>query len=313
MIANTFINEFRPKRFSDYEKDPNILFILKTLMEIDQLNIILVGGPDSGKTVLLDTIVEEYYGGRKDDNILYINSLKEQGIQYFRTEVKSFCQTSSTVDGKKKMIVIDDLDTMNSQTQQSFRNYIDKYNHNVNFIMSCTSIYKVIDSIQSRIHVLKLTTPTVDVLYRIMNRIVDVKQMKIGDASKQFIVNISNYSIRVLIHHLEKLYLLGDSDETIVQTCCTHINYKLFDDYTLLLKSGELKKAIWFILEIYNLGYSVMDIIYNYFLFVKSTLNIDEKTKYDIIPIICKYISIPYEDENELAFFTNNLIDVFVK
>ncbi len=307
---NTFINEFRPRRFSDYDKDEHILFILKTLMEIDQLNIILVGGQDSGKTVLLDTIVEEYYGG-KDDNILYINSLKEQGIQYFRTEVKSFCQTSSTIDGKKKMIVIDDLDTMNSQTQQSFRNYIDKYNHNVNFIMSCTSIYKVIDSIQSRIHVLKLTTPTPDVLYRIMNRIVERKRISISDASKEFIVNISNHSIRVLIHHLEKLYLLGESDEDSVQTCCTHINYKLFDEYTLLMKKGCLKEAIMFILEIYNLGYSVMDIIYNYFLFVKNTANLDEKTKYDAIPIICKYISIPYEDENELAFFTNNMMEVF--
>ena len=54
-----------------------------------------------------------------------------------------------------------------------------------------------------------------------------------------------------------------------------------------------------------------MDILDNYFLFVKITDLLTETEKYDIIPYICKYITIFYnvhEDEIELALFTNNLI-----
>ena len=89
-------------------------------------------------------------------NIMLINNLKEQGIQYYRTEVKTFCQTPSCVSGKKKFIVIDDIDLINEQSQQVFRNCIDKYNHNVHFLCSCTNTQKVIDSIQSRCAIIKI-------------------------------------------------------------------------------------------------------------------------------------------------------------
>jgi hypothetical protein len=57
-----------------------------------------------------------------------------------------------------------------------------------------------------------------------------------------------------------------------------------------------------------------MDILDNYFLFVKTTTLLTENEKYKIIPYLCKYITIfhnIHEDEIELALFTNNLIALF--
>jgi len=56
----------------------------------------------------------------------------------------------------------------------------------------------------------------------------------------------------------------------------------------------------------------VMDILDNYFLFVKITPLLSEDQKYTIIPFICKYITIfhnIHEDVIELALFTNNLYE----
>jgi hypothetical protein len=53
-----------------------------------------------------------------------------------------------------------------------------------------------------------------------------------------------------------------------------------------------------------------MDILDNYFIFVKLTNILTENQKYEIIPIICKYIAIfhnIHEDEIELTLFTNNI------
>jgi hypothetical protein len=53
-----------------------------------------------------------------------------------------------------------------------------------------------------------------------------------------------------------------------------------------------------------------MDILDNYFLFIKSTNIVNETDKYEIIKLICKYITIfhnIHEDEIELSLFTNNL------
>ena len=54
-----------------------------------------------------------------------------------------------------------------------------------------------------------------------------------------------------------------------------------------------------------------MDILDNYFSFIKMTTIVPEHIKYKIIKIICKYISIfhtEHEYDIELAFFTNELI-----
>ena len=78
-----------------------------------------------------------------NDNVLSINSLKEQGIQYYRNELKTFCQTKSVIlPKKKKLVILDDIDNINEQSQQVFRNCIDKYSQNVHFIASCTNTPK---------------------------------------------------------------------------------------------------------------------------------------------------------------------------
>ena len=57
-----------------------------------------------------------------------------------------------------------------------------------------------------------------------------------------------------------------------------------------------------------------MDILDNYFTFIKITNLLSEDDKYKIIPYICKYINVfhnVHEDEIELALFTNNLVQLF--
>ena len=133
-----FINKFQPIFFKDFEINDNIIQTLNTLIAMNNLNILFIGGIGYGKTSLLNALIKEYYGLDEsiniNCNILHINSLKEQGINYYRNDVKTFCQTSSLIKGKKKIVVLDDIDFINEQSQQVFRNCIDKYSHNVHFI-----------------------------------------------------------------------------------------------------------------------------------------------------------------------------------
>ena len=79
-----------------------------------------------------------------------------------------------------------------------------------------------------------------------------------------------------------------------------------------LILEKKLQEAINLIYKIYDKGYSVMDILDNYFIFVKSSTILNEEQKFKIIPCICKYITIfhnIHEDEIELALFTNNLVN----
>jgi len=97
--------KYKPTMFKDFEIDQNIISILDTLISMNNLNILFVGDSGSGKTSLINALIKEYYNGISySDNILIINSLKEQGIQYYRTEVKTFCQTRCSIPNKKKIV-----------------------------------------------------------------------------------------------------------------------------------------------------------------------------------------------------------------
>jgi len=294
--------------------------ILNTLQEIEDLNILFIGNSSSAKTTLLYAIIRKYYGySRKDSipetNVLIINNIKEQGINYFRNEMKTFCQSQSTIQGKKKMIVIDDLDNINEQSQQVFRNYIDKYKHNVHFISVCTNIQKIIESIQSRVHIIKIYPPSHTQIAHILDKIASTESIDITDEAKSYITANCNDSIRVLIHYLEKFYIYNERITLeICRDMCNTISFQKFEQYIAHIKMGKMADAIGVLYSIYDQGYSVIDILDYMFSFVKMTDDLTEETKYKIIPLLCKYITIfnnVHEDVIELALFTNNLMELF--
>ena len=315
-MDSLFVNKYQPTYFSDFELDSETLNILYTLINMNNLNILFIGDIGSGKTSYLNSIINEYYKGytNYNDNILHINSLKEQGINYYRNDVKIFCQTSSSIKGKKKIVVLDDIDLINEQSQQVFRNCIDKYNHNVHFISSCSNNQKVIESLQSRLTIIKIKPLLRENLQKIMDTIVEREQIQIDNDAKQFVLYICNNTCKILINYLEKFKLLNENITLeIANKICTNISFFTLEEYTNLLVSGNLFSAVKLIYSIYDKGYSVMDILDNYFLFVKITHLLNEEQKYKIIPYICKYITIfhnIHEDEIELALFTNNLVNI---
>lgn len=322
MTIKTLNTKYKPQILNDINLQKNMRNILDTLISIDDIFLLINGPSDSGKTTLLNCIIRDYYGLSKEqnipeNNIIFINSLKEQGVNYYRNEMKTFCQTSSTIHGKKKMVVIDDMDTLNDQSQQVFRNYIDKYKHNVNFICSCSSIEKIIESIQSRLYIFTITHNSKSVNKKIMNTIIDNENIQIETKTQDYLIKISNNSIRNIINNLEKIYLLSKNSKNVdYDSCiniCSNISYIFFNNYFENLKNDKVEKSIKLLYDLYDYGYSVIDLLEFIYQYIKKSELLDETQKYISISIICKYITIfnkIHEHNIELALFTN---DIYVK
>ena len=313
-----FVNKYQPLYFADFVSDNEVIKMLKTLIILDNLNILLIGDIASGKTTILNALIREYYSGITakdyDENVLYINSLKEQGINYYRTDVKTFCQTCSNIKNKKKILVLDDIDLINEQSQQVFRKCIDKYSHNVHFISSCSNTQKVIESLQSRLTIIQIKPLKRENLEEILKCIKNTENIEIDDDAQEFIINISNNIVKVLINYMEKFKLLNQRITIqLALQLCSNISFLIFEEYTKFILNNQLNEALLIIYEIYDKGYSVMDILDNYFVFIKTTNMLSDEQKYNIIPSICKYITVfhnIHEDEIELSLFTNNLIQI---
>ena len=121
----SFLKKYQPQTFDDFDQEHYHIDLIKMFIEMNSLNLLIIGNNGSERTTLIDTIIREYYKLKElpHDNILHINNVDEQGIRYYRNTVKTFCQTTSNIPGKKKMLILDDIDMINDQSQQVFRNF----------------------------------------------------------------------------------------------------------------------------------------------------------------------------------------------
>jgi len=313
-----FIKKYQPVELDEFQLDDDTSELLNCMIQNDKMIVLLFG--ESSKTSLLNALVNKYYQGISpnvyNECVLYINSLKEQGVNYYRTDVKLFCQSKSVIQGKKKIVVLDDLDLINEQSQQVFRNCIDKYGANVHFIASCNNIQKVISSVQSRMIVIKLKPIEKHIVYGLVHKIIASEKIVIDEESIDYLYALSNGNIKIIVNYLENIKLLAEPiDIQKAKQITTNINEQLFDDYFSFLNAGNLKDAVKLLYDIYDQGYSVMDILDSLFSFVKKTPSLEEDTKYRIVALICKYITMfheVHEDEIELALFTNNTMSVLL-
>ena len=325
-VHSPFISKYQPHKLIDFQQlDTNTIKLLNSLIHLNNLNVLIVGDSGTGKTSIIKSIIKEYYGIGNDynhENVLILNSLKEQGIQYYRNDLKIFCQTCSLVKNKKKIILLDDIDLINEQSQQVFRNYMDKYKHNINFISSCTNIQKVIDSLQSRTIVVKIHPITYSCLQKIITKISSNENLLFTPDSEKLLLQICNNSIRFLLNYLEKIKILKLHSQNLskkdnifgvesIHKLSTNISFTLFDEYTNLILKNDMIKAVNIFYRLHHEGYSVMDILDNYFTYIKLTPLLTEQIKYKLTILVCKYIihfHNIHEDELELTFFTNNFI-----
>jgi DNA polymerase III delta prime subunit len=317
----SILHKYTPKTIDEFQFPET----LKTLLhKMKSLNMLFVGNSGTGKTTLLKNMVREYFADvSTTDNVLYINSLSDNGINYYRNEVKTFCAIPSTIPNKKKIVVIDDMDNIvTEQCQQILRNFIDKYQNNVIFLTSCSNNQLIIDTIQSRLNIIRLTPVDDAGMEAIYDKIHETEQIVISDDAKAFVLTVCNKSVSMLLNYMEKFKLLGEKVTLeVAKSVCSTISFADYESFTNLVfnqphTAENLASAKKMLDSMISKGYSVVDILDNYFNYVKVAENLDEDTKYKIVPIISRYIvyfNNYHEDDVELYFFAADLYDIVKK
>ena len=152
--------------------------------------------------------------------------------------------------------------------------------------------------------------PTYDKLLNIANNIISNENIDIDPELIPLLIQSSNSSYKTLLNTLQKMKIYNSKiDKNNIYELITSINFKNFNLYIENIKLSKLGEAISILDNISDSGVSVIDILFEFFYYIKNqNTNIDDIIKYDIIQIISKYIIIfnnVHEDGIELAFFTN--------
>ena len=248
-MRKLFHDKYKPHTLEEFGFDDKFNKQFSMFFKQGILDLLFVGHSGCGKSSFLDYVTSSYYNNctkyEKEENILIINQMKDTSVQYFRQNMKVFCQSYCTIFNKKKLIVIDDIDNINEHCQQILRSYMDNYSKNVYFIFTCTTSNKVITSIQSRLQIIKLPSISNHHIRIISENICKKENIVILPKAMEILFQLSNLSLRRLYGFLQLFYLCDTTiNETNIFTICNSIPFKEMKIYFDNIQIGELKKAI---------------------------------------------------------------------
>tara|TARA_X000000368_G_C23056818_1_gene724319 strand:+ start:245 stop:1219 length:975 start_codon:yes stop_codon:yes gene_type:complete len=321
-MKSSLLIKYKPENLDDF----NITEYTKDLINMYLFNskmlFLICGGIGMGKSTLINVLLNKYYNNDKikiEKNTIFINLLKEQGINYYRNELKNYCQINNFKNSKeKKTIILDDLDLLNEQCQQIFNTFITNY-ENINFIMSCSDKQKIKSTIIDKLELIQINNIGNDFIIKKLDKIVENENLNMDNKCKELLIRASNKSIPNMINNIEKLLLVMNDnliDYNLLENVSCNIIINDMEKYIELCKNNDLKGSIDHILKMCNNGFSVIDILEEFFLYIKYHSKLFDVYKYDIIKLICNYINIfhnVHEDSIELIFLTNNIKNILNK
>ena len=217
--------KYRPNKLDNIIGNEVIIKSIKSMMpEIPHM--LFKGPPGVGKTTTALAIVNELGCVYKE-----INASDESGIDVVRTTIKNFVNTGG-LDGKFKVLILDEADETTSDFQTALRRLMEKYGQNCRFILTCNNPQNIIEAIQSRCRggIFDFQPIQFDEFKRAILSILSKELMTITDDALLKLHELSNGDMRVI----DKLYNISFQTKNI--TLKDVIEIKDDDSWKELLK-----------------------------------------------------------------------------
>ncbi len=156
-MKQIWLEKYRPKTLNEvYGNIEQVNTLRSCVAQGSVPNLILAGPPGVGKTSSVLCIVRELLESQFKEATLELNASDQRGIDVVRDQIKSFAQKKvSLPQGKTKIIVLDEADSLTEGAQHALRMIISNFSETTRFVLSCNTSSKIIEPIQSRCIILR--------------------------------------------------------------------------------------------------------------------------------------------------------------
>jgi replication factor C subunit 2/4 len=275
-----WIIKHNPRNIDDFLGNESSIEKINSILEEKNIpNMIVCGPPGVGKTSIIYHLVKQVIGDEIKQAIIEYNSVDIKGIESIRETINVFIRKKTNTP--YKVIIIDEFDIISVNIQHFIRELIDIYNRNIRFILICNSPSKIIDPLQSRCVIVKLSRIEDRVIKKKLENILEEEKIDdYQDDALDMLVSIANGDMRVAINNLQAIHT-GIGNITLKNVL------KMVDQpHPLIIKriltsceKRDIKKAINEAITLYNSGYSTLDIV-NTILNECRNCDIKEETKF---------------------------------
>lgn len=152
-----FVEKYRPKRAADYVfVDTRQQGKVESWIKDQSCpHVLFAGEAGTGKTTLAKVLINEL--NVQDYDVLEINASRDNGVDFIRERIESFCQTMPF--GQFKVILLDEADYLSQPAQAVLRGLIEQYANSVRFMLTCNYLHKIIPALKSRCETFIISKP----------------------------------------------------------------------------------------------------------------------------------------------------------
>ena len=238
-IDKLFTEQFRPKNFGQMAMLSRVRASLENQEKELTQNILLYstsGG--TGKTTITRILTKNY-------DTMTINASAERGIDIIREKIQTFAGTYSINNAKQiKVIVLEEMDGLTSDSFDALRAVIERYVDTVRFVGNCNNISKIPEPVQSRFLCIPLFPINTDEQTELFNSYCNflkfimkapVIDIKYTDEDVAELVRMYFPNMRTMMNKLQEVYNSGNKVLNIKTLASTFDCHELFD---LILNSS---------------------------------------------------------------------------
>ena len=206
-----WVEKYRPKNLDEISTQSNIIKSLRSVIKTKNIPHLIFFGPSGcGKTSTIIALAKDLFGIENySDRIIELNASDERGINIIRDKIKTYSKQSINTSKNIppwKIIVLDEADTMTTDSQFALRQIMEKYSNITRFCIICNYYNKIIDPIVSRCALFRFKPIDSNSIINKLKYICENEKVNCSDILLQKIVSISRGDLRKAVNLLQKSY-----------------------------------------------------------------------------------------------------------
>eukprot|EP00448_Togula_jolla_P013334 CAMPEP_0170581924 /NCGR_PEP_ID=MMETSP0224-20130122/7303_1 /TAXON_ID=285029 /ORGANISM="Togula jolla, Strain CCCM 725" /LENGTH=318 /DNA_ID=CAMNT_0010905101 /DNA_START=56 /DNA_END=1012 /DNA_ORIENTATION=+ len=272
-MPDIWLEKYRPVVFEDVVGNRGAVEILRSHAVGGTFpHLLLSGPPGCGKTTVVHCLARAHLGEHYDTGCIELNASDDRGIDVVREKIKGFCQQKVTLpEGKLKVIILDEADSMTGAAQQAMRRTMELFSKTTRFALACNLSSKIIEPIQSRCAIMRFSRIADEDLIARLKYVLDKESVPYDQSGLDALIFSAEGDMRNVLNGAQSTYnafgkishdeVFKMNDQPQPQKVRAALEASLKQDW---------QGAFGPVHEIYKQGYSTTDIISTFFRVAKQ-------------------------------------------